>query len=43
MYKGVVPEFVDHTVQLSSGLSIAFEIRAENAVDTFRFVVCDVV
>jgi nucleoside-diphosphate kinase len=36
VYKGVIPEYTDHTIQLSSGLSIALEIRAQNAVDTFR-------
>jgi nucleoside-diphosphate kinase len=32
----VIPEYTDHTIQLSSGLSIALEIRAQNAVETFR-------
>lgn len=36
VYKGVIPEYTDHTIQLSSGLSIALEIRAQNAVETFR-------
>jgi nucleoside-diphosphate kinase len=36
VYKGVIPEYTDHTIQLSSGLSIAMEIRAQNAVETFR-------
>lgn len=33
VYKGVIPEFPDHVVQLSSGLSVCMELRAENAVD----------
>lgn len=37
VYKGVVPEYVDHVIQFSSGLSIALEVRAENAVETFRW------
>ena len=36
VYKGVIPEYADHVVQFSSGLSIALEIRAQNAVETFR-------
>lgn len=36
VYKGVVPEYSDHVIQLSSGLSVALEIRAENCVKTFR-------
>lgn len=37
VYKGVVPEYSDHINQLSSGLCIALEVRAENAVETFRW------
>lgn len=36
VYKGVIPEYTDHTIQLSSGLCIALEVRAQNAVETFR-------
>jgi nucleoside-diphosphate kinase len=36
VYKGVVPEYSDHVVQLCSGMSIALEIRAQQAVETFR-------
>lgn len=36
VYKGVVPEYPDHVLQLCSGLSIALEIRAQQAVETFR-------
>ena len=31
-----MPEYPDHVVQLSSGLSVALELRAEEAVKTFR-------
>lgn len=36
VYKGVIPDYMDHVVELCSGLSIALEVRAENAVETFR-------
>ena len=38
VYKGVLPntEYSDHILQLSSGISIALEIRAENIIPTFR-------
>lgn len=36
VYKGVVPEYQDHVIHLCSGLSVALEVRAENAVNTFR-------
>lgn len=36
VYDGVLPTYHDHVVQLSSGISVAMEIRAENAVSTFR-------
>lgn len=36
VYKSVVPEYTDHVLQLCSGLSVALELRAENAVQTFR-------
>jgi len=36
VYKGVVPEYPDHVVQLCSGLSVCMELRAENAVAVFR-------
>jgi nucleoside-diphosphate kinase len=37
VYKGVVPEYADHVVQLCSGISIVLEVRAqEDAVYSFR-------
>jgi nucleoside-diphosphate kinase len=36
VYKSVAPEYPDHVLQLCSGLSIALEIRAQQAVETFR-------
>jgi nucleoside-diphosphate kinase len=36
VYDGVLPTYHDHVVQLASGLSVALEIRAEDAVNTFR-------
>jgi hypothetical protein len=36
VYKGVIPDFADHVAQLAMGLCIALEVRAENAVRTFR-------
>eukprot|EP01039_Chlorochromonas_danica_P008933 gene8933-9856_t len=36
VYKGVVPEYGDHVIQLATGLSIALELRAQQAVETFR-------
>lgn len=36
VYKGVVPEFSDHVLQLCSGMSVAMEVRAERAVEVFR-------
>uniref|UniRef100_A0A7S0SZ01 DM10 domain-containing protein n=1 Tax=Chromulina nebulosa TaxID=96789 RepID=A0A7S0SZ01_9STRA len=36
VYKGVIPDFSDHVIQLSNGLSVALEVRAEDAVNTFR-------
>jgi len=36
VYKGVVPEYSDQVLQLCSSLAIALEIRAEDAVSTFR-------
>ena len=36
MYKGVIPDFQDHVMQLCSGMSVALELRAEDAVTTFR-------
>ncbi len=36
VYKGVVPEYVDHVVQLCSSICVALEVRAEDAVATFR-------
>jgi nucleoside-diphosphate kinase len=36
VYKGVVPDYSDHVIQLSSGQCVALEIRAENCVKTFR-------
>ena len=36
VYKGVIPDYTDHVVQLSSGLSVCMELRAEDAVEVFR-------
>mmetsp|Transcript_803 Transcript_803/g.1774 ORF Transcript_803/g.1774 Transcript_803/m.1774 type:complete len:231 (-) Transcript_803:278-970(-) len=36
VYKGVVPEFSDHVTQLCAGISVALEVRAQDAVPTFR-------
>jgi nucleoside-diphosphate kinase len=36
VYKGVIPDFADHVAQLAMGLCVALEVRAENAVRTFR-------
>lgn len=36
VYKGVVPEYADHVLQMSAGLAVALEVRAEDAVPTFR-------
>jgi nucleoside-diphosphate kinase len=36
VYKGVVPEYKDHVMQLCAGLLIALELRAQDAVETFR-------
>lgn len=36
VYKGVVPEYGDHVVHMCSGMSVALEVRAEDAVTTFR-------
>ena len=36
VYKGVIPEYSDHIVQLCSGISVCLELRAEDAVDVFR-------
>lgn len=36
VYDGVLPTYHDHVVQLASGPSVALEIRAEDAVNTFR-------
>jgi len=33
---GVIPEYGDHAVQFTTGPSIALELRAEEAVTTFR-------
>lgn len=33
---GVIPDYPEHVIQLCSGLSVALEIRAEDAVETFR-------
>ena len=40
VYKGVIPDYVDHSVQLCSGISVAIEVRAqEDAVYSFRYVI----
>ena len=36
VYKGVIPEYSEHVVQLCSGLSVCMELRAEDAVEVFR-------
>lgn len=36
VYKGVVPEYREQVTQLSSGICVALELRAEDAVQTFR-------
>ena len=36
VYDGVIPDYQDHVCQLSNGMSIAIEVRCENAVETFR-------
>ena len=36
VYKGVVPEYVDHVSELAGGMCVALEVRAEDAVNTFR-------
>lgn len=36
VYKGVVPEYQDAIVELCSGMCVALELRAEDAVPTFR-------
>jgi len=36
VYKDVVPDYSDHVMQLTNGPSVALEIRAQDAVQTFR-------
>jgi len=36
VYKGVIPTFNDHVTQFCLGTSIALEVRAQEAVQTFR-------
>lgn len=36
VYNGVVPEYSDHVLQLSNGMCVALELRAEDPVKTFR-------
>lgn len=36
VYKGVVPEYGDHIVELCGGMCVAMELRAQDAVRTFR-------
>ena len=36
VYNGVVPEYQDHVVELCSGMCVALELRAQDAVPTFR-------
>ena len=38
VYKGVIPEYIDQAVQLSSGLCIALEVRGQDAVGMLRRV-----
>ena len=35
-YAGVVPEFRDMAEELTEGIVVALEVRAESAVETFR-------
>mmetsp|Transcript_28170 Transcript_28170/g.27014 ORF Transcript_28170/g.27014 Transcript_28170/m.27014 type:complete len:354 (+) Transcript_28170:119-1180(+) len=36
VYNGVVPDYSDQVIQLSSGMCVALEVRAEDAVMVFR-------
>lgn len=36
VYKGVVPEYNDHVVEFCGGMCVAMELRAQDAVQTFR-------
>ena len=36
VYQGVIPDFPEHVTQLSLGTSVALEVRAQSAVQTFR-------
>eukprot|EP01041_Mallomonas_annulata_P006073 gene6073-12256_t len=36
VYRGVIPDFVDQINHMTSGISIALELRAEDAVTVFR-------
>jgi len=36
IYRDVIPDYSDHIIQLCSGVSIAIELRAQDAVTTFR-------
>ena len=36
VYNGVVPEYSGHVIELCSGMCIALELRAQDAVQTFR-------
>lgn len=36
IYKDVIPDFPDHITQLCSGIAVAIELRAQDAVTTFR-------
>lgn len=36
IYRGVLPEFIPYTEQMTSGPCIVMEVRQENAVDSFR-------
>jgi nucleoside-diphosphate kinase len=36
VYQGVVPEYSDHVVEFCGGMCIAMELRAQDAVSTFR-------
>lgn len=36
VYKGVVPEYNDHVVEFCGGMCVALELRAQDAVRTFR-------
>lgn len=36
VYRDVVPDYAEHVVEICSGLTVALELRAQDAVQTFR-------